>query len=717
MASIAQAVPRLNSQLTWFWGFLKEELAPYRGRAALVTRIVVASTLFMIITMIFRLPYGAYGAIFAVTLSRESLEATASAARTIVIGFALAGAYVIVGLTLALDDPALRFTWIVAGFLIGFWALSALRSYAGAARFGYLIAITVALWDRHVPAETKVENTLWAVGIITLASYITWGLEVAFAAFRKTTELTEAIAERLSCVEELLRHCGAGDGADASIRARLDRLTMTGTSGMRRTLRRSSFDSQYATEMGAVVALTGRLVDLAASLPHFSGNVSEIDRERSGQVASRIREIREDVIRAKISGTPESIQAGVRPPDFPLLGEIENTVALISQALAGSRQFGVFSPSVAADGASNSLLVRGAVLDPEHIKFALRGCLAATASYVIFNVLFWPEISTAVTTCFLTALTTIGSSRQKQFLRFAGAIIGGFVIGMGAQIFILPHIDSIVGFTVLYIAVITGAAWIATSSARLSYLGVQLAVAFCLINLQEFKFQTSLTVARDRVVGVLLGLLMMWLFFDRLWSTPAGVEMKRRFVATFRLLAQLARGPASNNLRTEIERSYTMRDTINSHFDQVRSLADSVLFEFGPSRSSDLALRALIRRWQPELRVLFVMRIASLKYRLQAPGFELPDVVRLRQEAYDEVSARMLEEMADRVEGRPHRTGGSAEETSELARHKRQDAEAAAKQELPAARGHSFVTLLGEIDSLTNSLAGQIATETAGWSQ
>ena len=66
------------------------------------------------------------------------------------------------GLMLVLHDPALRFFWIVGGFLVGFWALSALRSYAASARFGYLIAITVTLWDRHATAESKVEATLWA---------------------------------------------------------------------------------------------------------------------------------------------------------------------------------------------------------------------------------------------------------------------------------------------------------------------------------------------------------------------------------------------------------------------------------------------------------------------------------------------------------------------------------------------------------------------------
>jgi multidrug resistance protein MdtO len=62
-----------------------------------------------------------------------------------------------------------------------------------------------------------------------------------------------------------------------------------------------------------------------------------------------------------------------------------------------------------------------------------------------------------------------------------------------------------------------------TSSPRLSYFGVQVALAFYLIHPQEFTIQTSLSIARDRVVGVLLGLVIMWLVFDQLWGARAGV--------------------------------------------------------------------------------------------------------------------------------------------------------------------------------------------------
>jgi multidrug resistance protein MdtO len=236
-------------------------------------------------------------------------------------------------------------------------------------------------------------------------------------------------------------------------------------------------------------------------------------------------------------------------------------------------------------------------------------------------------------------------------LRFTGAIAGG-LLGIGAQIFILPSLDSIAGFTLLFIAVTIVAAWIETSSPRLSYFGAQLATAFYFVNAQEFKFQPSLVVARDRVVGILLGLMMMWLVFEPLWGAPTAVAMRRAFISTLRLLAQLAREPFSNNLRIAVERSYSLRETVNMSFNKVRALADAVLFDFGPTRQEDLALRTRIVGWQPQLRTLFVTRVSLLKYRLQVPGFELPEQVRIALREFDESLARALDGMADQLEGK-----------------------------------------------------------------
>jgi multidrug resistance protein MdtO len=711
MASIAQSLPASSGHHGWLWKWLRDELTPYPGRTLLVARMVFASTLVMIISMTFRLPYGAYSALFALNLSRESLRASASAVRMIAIGFVLAGAYTFLGAMVVLDDPMLRFVWVVGTLFLIFYAISATNNYTSWMRFGYLLVITIPLWDRQIPAGDKVEGMLWAVGTLTMASAISLLLEIGYVALRRGDDLIDALRERLACVEQLLRSYGAGSPVDAATQSRVTRLATVGTSGLRRYLQRSNKSPQYAQEMGAIVGLTARLTDLAANLPVFVGRVSDADRERIGGIADRIARISRDLKSGLISRVAPSSGESEPWPDLLFFGEIEKTVSLILEVLSGSQSLTGFFPAAPEVGGRQSVLAPGTLFKPAHVKFGLRGCLAASLCYIVYNALFWPGISTAMTTCLLTALSTIGGSHQKQVLRFGGAVIGGFVLGIGAQIFILPHIDSIASFTVVFIVVAVFAAWIMTSSARLSYLGTQVAVAFFLINLQEFKIQTSLAVARDRVVGILLGLLMMWLFFDQLWSTPAGVEMKNTFVASLRLLAQLAREPVSADLAIAIERSYSLRETINGQYDKVRSLADGVLFEFGPSRQRDLALRDQIRRWQPQLRALFVMRNASWKYRAQLAGFELPERVRARHRAYDDHSARMLEAMAERIEHNAPNAGNSIEESQDLLNRTVEEIQGEAPALLPPGRAASFIALLRSIDALTTSLASEIAAE------
>ena len=185
------------------------------------------------------------------------------------------------------------------------------------------------------------------------------------------------------------------------------------------------------------------------------------------------------------------------------------------------------------------IFIPDAFSNPEHLRYVLGGTVAAMLCYIFYVSLDWPDLSTSVTTCVLTALTSIGSSRQRQLLRIIGFVLGGVVAGLGAQIFILPYIDSIGGFTLLFAAMTAVAAWISTSSSRLSYMGVQFAFAFYLIHLGEFSILTDLAVGRDRVLGVLLGITMMWLVFERFFPRSAADEMVRIFARNVRAMSDL----------------------------------------------------------------------------------------------------------------------------------------------------------------------------------
>jgi multidrug resistance protein MdtO len=142
------------------------------------------------------------------------------------------------------------------------------------------------------------------------------------------------------------------------------------------------------------------------------------------------------------------------------------------------------------------------------------------------------------------------------------------------------------------------------------------------------------------------------LIFDQLWGVPAARELKETFISNLRLLAQFAREPVSKDLKVATARRFALGETINTNLDKVRALADGVLLELGHSREQDLALRTLIRRAQPQMRVLFIMQIAEWKYRVQLPGFELPEAIAVQQRDFDDRLAESLDAMAARMEGR-----------------------------------------------------------------
>jgi len=225
---------------------------------------------------------------------------------------------------------------------------------------------------------------------------------------------------------------------------------------------------------------------------------------------------------------------------------------------------------------------------------------------------------------------------------------------MGAQIFVLPYIDSIAGFTVLFVVVTAIAAWIATATPRLSYLGVQLALAFYLINLQEFAIQTSLAIARDRVFGVLLGLLAMWLIFDRLWVRNALDEVETLFASTLEMFAELTEQLLKEDRNESVWQIRRLRDQLNANFQAIAAQSDALLFEFGPSREGKLKIRNDVRRWLPSLRTLLLVQVTSSQYRLQRPISSLPPSLASAHLEFESDVSQTMRAMADEVNGRGH---------------------------------------------------------------
>jgi multidrug resistance protein MdtO len=662
------SLPHAERFTSWFPDFLRKELAPYPGRGAIVARMVIAATLSAIIIVTFRIPGGAIGALCAFILSREDLLSTAKSALLLVGAFLIGGLFIPVGARMFASIPITHFLWEAVSLFLVFLLLKTLTNFLLAIGIGLVATNILSIWYLPGPAARNVELTLWQVAGALVGAVVTLLVEVVFHALHKRDEVMIGIDSRLKEIEDAMESFAAGQPVAEETARMLGQYAVVGVGALRRPIARKMSEPVARARLTALVSITGRSIDFAAALMSMNVRFDARGRERSARLAGHIAEIRRclDNNTQPASWEPEVGESG----ETPLFNELETMMALIPSVLSGGSEMDARLQILEGPKAASRLFVADALSNPEHIRYALSGTMAAMACYLLYVGLDWPGLSTSVTTCVLTALTNIGASRQKQVLRIAGAMLGGFVFGLGSQIFVLPNIDSISGFAVLFATVSLVAAWVSTSSSRLSYAGLQIALAFYLVNLSDFSIQTSLTLARDRVIGVLLGSSMMWLVFERLYPRQASDEMVLIFIRNVRLIADLVIHTPPNADEPTILQIRRKREQIFQNFGSVTAQADAVPFETGSLRAGHMAARDRIRRWQTSLRTFYLLEAPLIQFRVFG-NVELHERAFAQiEDAFRDECARILEQIAECLEGqlhnRPRSTAGQTSLTALL---------------------------------------------------
>ncbi len=173
---------------------------------------------------------------------------------------------------------------------------------------------------------------------------------------------------------------------------------------------------------------------------------------------------------------------------------------------------------------NKGLFVPDAFANPNHVRFGLKVTLAAMSCYIIYMALDWPGIRTAFITCCFIALESTGATIRKARLRLVGCAIGG-LIGFLSIMYLIPHMQSIVSLALLTAAGTAIAGWVAAGSQRIAYAGLQIALAFFMCIFQGFAPDTDFNTIRNRLVGIVLGILATSVVFYSLWpERQAGGE-------------------------------------------------------------------------------------------------------------------------------------------------------------------------------------------------
>lgn len=601
----------------WFRELIRWEVAPYPGRLNTVIRMTIAATLVMLVVMTFRIPNGFLAGLYSILLARENLVATWRAGRTIVLAFVAATLYTLIGMMLFRDYPVTHFFWVIGSLYLAFFVMRTATNYAAALVFAVSVGIALPIWDRSWPSELQVEGTLWPVLIIAVGAGVTLGTEAIYRIFDRSDPLIESVDDMLLAVQQVAASLAAHQIPSKPILEKVVQYQMTGTGRLRLTLQRQGVNPTQRAQRSALISLTRRLIDLTADLEHIPLQPGDADAICLSALSERLGAIRTELRKSGVVSQSPLVFEGHPSSNLPALQEMEQTVTLISEIFQHEEVLEASQSAPARDW-WRAVFLPDALQNPEYRRFAFAGCLAAFLCYFFYNALDWPGIgTTAVLTCIVTALTTVGNSVQMQFLRLAGFVVGGLILGISAQILILPGIDSVFGFAVFFAAATAIGAWFATSSPRLSYFGLQIALAFYFVNLQDFHIQTDLTIARDKLLGVLLGILAMGFIFDRFGAKSDAEQLQKLLVRNVRMLAQLAVCPVVRGRGIALSPISRLRSEINDNFASQESQTDAVRFEFEfrHRREEDFAECQRIQRVQPELRSIYLLELSLLAHR------------------------------------------------------------------------------------------------------
>ncbi|MGQ3789444.1 FUSC family protein, partial [Klebsiella quasipneumoniae] len=188
------------------------------------------------------------------------------------------------------------------------------------------------------------------------------------------------------------------------------------------------------------------------------------------------------------------------------------------------------------------LLAPDAWRNPAYLHFALKTLLATLICYVFYTAADWQGLHTIMLSCVIVAQPGLGATMQKTWLRIGGALLAT-LLALLLIVFVQPWTDSLSGLLAMSLPVLALAAWIAAGSERIAYAGIQIGFTFALAFLSWFGPLTNLTELRDRVLGILLGVLVSSIVHLYLWPDSEAPQLKSRLAGLYRRLADCLAAP------------------------------------------------------------------------------------------------------------------------------------------------------------------------------
>ena len=621
--------------------FLKlwQDLQPTPGRLNSTLRIVLASVLTLVSLLVLQTPFASLGLYYVFLVGRDSPAISFRSSLVSLLTLVASVATELAVVILTDNDPMARVLSVAVVAFIAGMLMVACTLPALASTWGFIFCTLIALWENAAPSSALVNMSLWIIAVISIAVGWSVAVEYVFRLRHPADQLAEQIRVRYEALEQMFRVYAqepwpTGIPEEA---LRVVRLAAAGQSGMQALYNvivdRNLDPGGLAIGSRVRITMLAQLMDQAAAFASQRAVSTAATRQRCAQIADDCRRLAEH-----LPPGPERVDSLLEQTGTAMLDRVEETLGTLF-SMPRAKNLTEDKALISLATKDVPLLVPGALRSGDTVAFALKLSLCTTLCYIIYHAVDWPGISTSVLTVIITGLSTSGAMKQKLLYRLIGSMIGGLVLGLGCTAFVFPYMDTITPLVILVGAVAFLSAWWAAGR-RFNYIGLQIAFSFYLVAFEGFSAPTELAPARDRLIGILLALVVMWFVFDQIWPVRTVTAMRKAFASILRSEANFLRlFETARNNRSILHKVDAIRDQIGKTMAGIRTMNEAVEYEFGVDRVAHGRSGQMIIQAGLAAVALFWNHLAVLHRDEDQDFIDEPGLIAMRQKLAENLDA------------------------------------------------------------------------------
>jgi multidrug resistance protein MdtO len=533
------AIPALESRDSRLAGLLRL-LVPFPGRLEFAARLALICAVTTLVAEIYQTPEPALTTYVVFFLNKPDRGTSVILSIAFLVVYSLTVASAILLATIVTDHRV----WRVASIAAISLGLLFLASSSKVRPVGGIVALIIGyvldLLGTIHGGEVATRALLYAWLFVGIPAGVSICVNLLLAPPSRLL-VEQAVARRLRLAAAMLRT------PDDSVRREFTECLREGNDELLKWLKLA------LAEKSAARAYIEALRQAAASSFEILVLIDVMDRDHEAGFPPPLRER----LSATLGAMAQILEEGSYPVDIEFEGMGEGEPPLppratevftgVREALIGFAKVTPFAqprepsqntrPQKPAKK-SGGFFLPDAFTNPEHVHYALKTTAAAMFCYVLYSLLDWPAIHTCFITCYIVSLGTTAETVEKLTLRILGCLAGA-AAGIAAIVYLIPSITSIGALMAVVFLGAFASAWIAAGSPRISYAGFQIAFAFFLCVLQGPGPSFDLTTARDRVIGILLGNLTVFVIFTNVWPVSVGKRIDPAMAGLMRRLGSL----------------------------------------------------------------------------------------------------------------------------------------------------------------------------------